>query len=228
MVMSARRSTEEVIARLANALEPVQPIAALRRQGGAIALAWAASAAVAAVWLGLHPLDAVARGAISTLLLGALALIGSASVLLGLACRIPGRERVALAAAIAAVLGALALLAIGFAVPGPIADATALSRGADCSERSLLLALPAGLLAASLAVRGAPWRSRVAGLALAVGAAALGGSLVHASCASPSPAHWLTAHALVPLAVGAATGVGVAWRFDRLAQRSRRALALGA
>ncbi|TMA33585.1 MAG: DUF1109 domain-containing protein [Deltaproteobacteria bacterium] len=222
--MTAARSTEAIVARLARDLAPVRPIAPLHRQAIAIAGAWAASAAVAAGWIGLHPLVALARGAISASLLVALAVIGAAGLVLGLACRVPGRERLALAAAIGAGFGAIALAAVGFSLPGPIADTATVVQGEACSERSLVLAIPSALLAASLGLRGAPWRPRIAGIGLAVGAAALGGLLVHASCPSPSPAHWLTSHALLPLAVGAAAGWLVARYFDRRAQSARQTL----
>src|SRR5262249_6754290 len=71
------------------------PISSLRRQGIAVALAWGASAAIAAVWLSLHPLNTIARGPVSAAVFGALSLIGAAGVLLGLARRLPGREDVA-------------------------------------------------------------------------------------------------------------------------------------
>ncbi|HKA15573.1 MAG TPA: hypothetical protein VKH41_11195, partial [Myxococcota bacterium] len=67
-----------------------------------------------------------------------------------------------------------------------------------------------------------------AGIALALGASSLGALLIHASCPSPSAAHWLMAHALLPLPTGASVGLLVAWRLDRRAPRARRALALDA
>jgi len=226
--LSARRSTEELVARLADTLVPVRPISSLRRQGIAVALAWGASAAIAAVWLSLHPLNTIARGPVSAAVFGALSLIGAAGVLLGLASRIPGREDVARAAAIGAALGAVVLLGLAWALPRPVVGAVTLEECRNCFARSLILAIPSGLLAASLARHGAPWRPRTAGIALALGASSLGALLIHASCPSPSAAHWLMAHALLPLPTGASVGLLVAWRLDRRAPRARRALALDA
>jgi len=223
--MRAARATETVVARLARDLAPVRPVPALRRQGAAIAAVFGATAALALVWLGLHPVDALARGAISAALVCALALIGASGIALGLAGRLPGRERLALAAALGAALGGLAIAAVGFAVPDRIAGTIALEWSSDCFTRSLLLAIPSGLLAAHLCLRGAPWRPAATGVGVAIGAVALGSLLVHASCPSPSASHWLAAHALLPLAVGAAAGALVAWRFERSAQRSRAAIA---
>jgi hypothetical protein len=220
--MSTRRSTEEIVARLAAGLAPVRPVASLPRQALAVSAVWAASAAIAVAWLGVHPLDTIARGAISAALLGALALIGAAGLALGLAARRPGSERLASAGAIGAGLG---VLAVALALPGPITDADTLAHSTDCFARSLLLAIPCGVLAVGFCRRGAPWRPRAAGIGVALGAVALGALLVHAGCPSPSPAHRLTAHALLPLATGASAGLLVAWRFAQHARGARRAIA---
>jgi hypothetical protein len=166
----------------------------------------------------LASVDAFARGAISATLAGALALVGASGLALGLAARVPGRERLALGAAIGALLGGLAIAAAGLAVPEPVTAALAREWTSDCFVRSLLLAIPSGLLAARFSLRGAPWRPAATGVGLAVGAVALGSLLVHASCPSPSAAHWLAAHALLPLAAGAARG-----RRGRVAVRAPRA-----
>jgi hypothetical protein len=223
--MSAARPTEAVVARLARDLAPVRPMPALRRQAAAIAAAFAATTGLALVWLGLHPIDALARGGVSAVLACALALTGAGGLALGLAGRVPGSERIALGAGIAAALGVLAIAAVGFAVLDPIAAALAHEWQSDCTVRSLLLAIPPGVAAARLSLRGAPWRPAATGLALALGAAALGSLLVHTACPSPSASHWLAAHALLPLAVGSAAGVLAAWRLARSAERSRAAIA---
>ncbi len=216
-----RLTTEALVSRLADQLEPVRAVAALHRQLLAVATIWVGTAAVVAGWLGLHPLAVLARGGVSTTFTGVLALVGLAGITLGLACRIPGRERVALAAAGGVALGALVVIAIGLASQEFVAEAGALAPGMNCAGRSLFLAIPSGLWALVLARRGAPWRPRAAGLGLAIGAASLGAFLVHLSCPSPSAWHWLFAHALVPLAAGALVGLLVAWLFDRLGRRSR-------
>lgn len=222
--MSGSRSTEELVARLAGDLEPVRPVPPLHRQVLAVAGIWTASAGLVAGWLGLHPLEVVGRGGISAILTWVLALVGFGGLCLGLACRVPGRERLALAATGGVVLGVVVVTALGLALPGSLAEAGTLAQCMDCAGRSLLLAIPSGLLAMALALRGAPWRPGVAGLGLAVGAASLGALLVHLSCPSPTAWHWLVAHALVPLASGLGIGLLVAWVFDRLGRTSRLAI----
>ena len=214
--MSARRSSEELIAGLAERLEPVRPVAPLHRQMLVVAAIWALSAAVVALWLGMHPLGVVERGAVSALLLAVLALIGLGGLTLGLAARIPGRERLALAAAAAAAAGLAAVVALGLALPGSAADAGPRAEWWVCFERSLLLAIPSGVLAVALALRAAPWRERATGLGLGLGAVSLGALLVHLSCPSPSPWHWLLAHALLPLACGVPLGLLAGWLMRRL------------
>ena len=90
---------------------------------------------------------------------------------------------------------------------------------------ALLVAIPLGVVAARLSLRGAPWRPAATGVSLAIGAAAVGSLLVHAACPSPSASHWLAAHALLPLATGAAVGAGVSWWLARSARRSRAVIA---
>jgi hypothetical protein len=173
----------------------VHAVAPLHRQILAITAIWAGSAAVVAVWPGLHPLAVLERGGISTTLVWALALVGFAGLTLGLACRIPGRERLALAAAGGAAVGVLVVSAIGLVLPGSAIDAGTFAQGMNC----------------------------VAGLGLTIGATSLGALLVHLSCPSPSPWHWWLAHALVPLVVGVLVGSIVAWVLRHLGLRSRLA-----
>jgi hypothetical protein len=221
--MSARRSTEEIVARLADDLAPVRPVASLGVQALAVAAAFAASAAIAAAWLGVHPLDALGRGVVSAALFGALAWIGAAGVALALAARVPGREHLARGGAIGTALGVATVLALTLTAPLTAAETLA-QGGTPCFPRSLALAIPCGALAALFSARGAPWRPRAAGIGVGLGAVALGALLVHASCPSQSPVHWLTAHALLPLATGVAAGLLVAWFFARRARAERRAL----
>lgn len=220
--MSQNRSTEDLVARLAAGLSPVRPLPPLHRQVLAVAAIWAGSAAVTAAWLGVHPQLALARGGISMTLAGVLVLVGVAGLTLGLACRIPGRERLALVAASAAALGFTVAVAIGLALPGSVADAGTLAQCMPCAWHSLLLAIPSGLLAMLLALRGAQWRHATSGVGIAIGATALGALLVHLSCPSPSPWHWLLAHALLPLASGVPAGLLAAWGLSRRGGRERR------
>ena len=218
---SARLSTEALVARLADELAPVRAIPPQHRQLLAVTAIWAGSAAFVAGWLGLHPLAVLARGGISTTFVWVLALVGFAGLTLGLACRIPGRERLARAAAGGVAIGVLVVSGVGLVLPGSAADAGTLAQGMNCVGESLFLAIPSGMMALVLALRGAPWRPCVAGLGLTIGATSLGALLVHLSCPSPSPWHWWLAHALVPLAVGVLVGFLVAWVLERLGLRSQ-------
>jgi hypothetical protein len=218
--MNSGVPTETLVTRLASDLEPVRAVSPLHRQLLAVTAIWAGSAAVVAGWIGLHPLAVLARGGISATFVWMLAIVGFAGLTLGLACRIPGRERLALAAAGGVALGTLVVIAVGLALPGFAADAGTLAQGVNCAGQSLFLAIPPGLMALVLAQRGAPWRPRVAGLGLTIGATSLGALLVHLSCLSPSPWHWWLAHALVPLAVGVLVGLLVAWVLQQLGLRS--------
>ena len=208
--MSDERRTEQLVGRLAGGLAPVRPVAALHRQALAVGAAWAATAALAAAWLGVHPLDMMARGALWTRFVLELALIGAAGLVLGLASRIPGRERAAWLAAGVAGAGLAGLLGDALAL-GDGAFATPLVECAGCYAKALILAVPAGVVAGLLARRAAPWRPALAGVAVALGAAAAGGLVVHLGCPSPYPSHWLMGHALAPLATGALVGLALGY-----------------
>jgi hypothetical protein len=222
--VSRHRSTEELVARLAAELAPVRPVLRLRHQALAVAAGFAASAAGVGVWLGLDPVAALGRGAISATLAGALALVGVGGVALGLAARIPGRERISRVAAAAICAGGVtaAALALAHAASGAESGALApaLAQSGHCAARSLLLAIPSGLLALALARRGAPWRTAATGLGLAAGAVSLGALLVHLSCPSPSAWHWLCAHALLPWLAGVPVGALAAWMLAGLDRAS--------
>jgi hypothetical protein len=205
--MTPTRPTEELVHSLSRRLEPVRPVPALGRQGLGVAAVFAATGVVAAAWLGLHPLGVLSRSATSACLTLVLAVLAVSGLTAGLASRIPGRERTAWAAAGAGVAALAALALIALAQPGPVAGAAPLRGDLRCIARSLLFAVPAGTLAELLARRGAPWRQGGAGVALALGAIGAGALLVHLSCPSPSPWHWLLAHALVPLGAGLPVGV---------------------
>lgn len=219
--MSGSRSTGELVARLTERLEPVRPVPPLHRQVLAVAGVWALSAAVAAGWLGLHPLAVLERGTVSTTFAWVFALVGFAGLTLGLACLIPGRERVARAAAAGVALGVSIVVGVGLLLPGSVTETGSLAQCMDCVGTSLLFAGPPGLAALWLALRGAAWRSRAAGFGLAIGATSLGAFLVHLSCLSPSAWHWLVAHAVLPLASGVPAGFLLAWVLQRAAARSR-------
>ena len=223
--MSADRSTEEVVARLVDAAEPVRPVAALRWQLLGVVGIWLATAAFVALLLGLHPLAAFERDAISAGVEIALLVLGFAGLTMALAARIPGRERLTRGAAggIALGIGVVGIVALG--LPGWAAGPGFVAQCLNCGSHALLLAIPSGAIAMLLALRGAGWHAALAGLGIATGAAALGALLIHMSCPSPDPWHWLIAHLLLPLGAGVPIGLAVAWVLDRVARRSARTAA---
>jgi len=223
--VSRSRSTEELVARLAEGLDPVRPVAPVSLQVLAVGGICVATAAALAVWLGLHPLSVLERGRISATIAAMLALLGSSGLTLGLACRIPGRERLAWGAAAVLAAGASILGTVLLALPDAPVDPFAES--ASCILRSILLAAPSGLLALALALRGAQWRPWITGLALSTGAASVGGLLVHLSCPSPDAWHWLLAHALAPASAGLLLGTLAAWALEGIGRRSESAAARG-
>lgn len=221
--MNRSRSTEDLVARLSDDLAPVRPVAPLHRQLLAVAAIWAASATTAVVCLGWHPWSVIDRGSLSMLLTSVLALVGLAGVTLGLASRIPGRERPAFAAAAGVALGGLVLAVVALGLPD--SESGALAQHTSCAGHSLILAIPGALVAMVFALRGADWRPRIAGIGLAVGATALGALVVHMSCPSQSPWHWLISHAAMPLGAGIAAGLALACVIDWLGRRTREAVA---
>jgi hypothetical protein len=219
--VSGNRPTEQLVDELARALEPVRPLPSLRRQALALAGAWALSAGLAAVWIGVRPHANLGRGSESDVLAAVLALLGASGLAAGVASRVPGRERLALAAAALVAAGIGIVAALCLSESGPLVETASFAADLGCIRHALLLGIPTGLLAAALAIRGAPWRSLRAAVALAIGAAAAGALLVHLCCPSLEPRHWLLAHALAPLFAGALAGVAFAQILDWLGRRRR-------
>lgn len=217
--MNAPRSSEELVAELSGALAPVRPIPALRAQLLAVACVWAATGAALLAFAGARPVAVLTRGAVSAAIVADLALLGVAGLAVGLAVRVPGRERAVRAAY--AALAAGAALGVALLVPllGTPPEPGVFALGRRCMDRSFVLAIPTAALAAALAVRGAPWHAWASAVGVTLGASALGGLLVHLTCPSPSPWHWLVAHALVPAVGGLALGLAAGWLVSR--QRAR-------
>lgn len=215
------RPTEDVVAGLIDALEPVRPIPPLRRQVAGIAVVWAGTGALAALAMDLHPLDALRRSGLSSSVMAVLVVVGSSGLVMGLASRIPGRERLAAGAMAGIALGLGLAGSVAGVLPGSIADAGSFAQCLDCSGRAILLAIPSGLVALSIALRGAEWHAARTGFGIAIGSASLGALLMHMSCASESPWHWLVAHAVLPIGIGSALGMLAAWFLSAAARRVR-------
>ena len=213
------KSPEELIAVLSERLQPVRPVTALRWQLLTVIAVCGASAVAVAGWLGLHPVEVVERGAVSAWLSGALGLLGISGLVLALAARIPGRESLVRVSAGGSTVALAIAAGLCVALREAIHDSGTRQEFFRCSTSALMFAVPVALCAGAWVMRGAPWRPRSTGLALAIGAAAIGGLLVHLSCPSPTPWHWLLAHAFAPLAIGACVGGVLARLLDSGRQR---------
>ena len=222
--MTPPRSTEQLVAELVDALEPVRPLPALRWQLLALAGAWLATGFGVALWQGLHPAAVLGRGAASAGVAAGLALLALAGLAGALAARIPGRERLVAVAAAGGILSLGVLLAVWI---GLLGTSLAISfRPADdlrCLASASLFSLPAGVLAGVLAMRAVAWRPVVTAFSLAIGACAGGALLAHLACLSDEPWHWLFGHAVGPMLVGVTAGAGLCWLLER--QRRRNASA---
>lgn len=216
------RPTEDVVARLIDELEPVRPMPPLRWQVAAIAAVWAGTGALAALVVDLHPLGALRRGGVSSCVMGVLIVVSVSGLVMGLASQIPGRERLVTGAMVGMMLGLGLAAAVAGVLPGSLADAGSIAQCLDCTSHAILLAVPSGLVALSIALRGAGWHAARTGIGIAIGAASLGALLIHVSCSSESPWHWLIAHAVLPIAVASALGMLAAWFLAAAARRVRR------
>lgn len=221
--MSSGQSTEQLVARLVDGLEPVERIPPMRWQLLRVAAIWAATVALIAVWMGVHPVAVLERGWISAGIAVALLLVGIAGLTTALAGRIPGCEHLAIGAAAGIAVGLGIVATVAVSMPGSVADVGTFAQCMDCAGRSFLLAIPSGLIAMALALRGSDWRPALTGLALGTGATSLGALLVHMSCRSENPWHWLVAHALMPVLFGITIGFLSGWIFARIAKRSAAA-----
>ena len=214
--MSAGRPTADLVSELADGLEPVRPIPALRWQLASLAVAWFLTALVVAAWQGLHPAAVLDRGVSSAGIAIGLVLLAGSALATALATRIPGREPAVLIAMGGGVLSLGLLLAVWIGLIGT--SAGAIFHAAEdlrCVGHASLFSAPSGLVAGFLAARGVAWRPVTTGFTLALGAAAGGALLTHLSCQSSDPWHWLFGHAVGPLAIGVVGGALLAWWFGR-------------
>lgn len=224
--MSPPPSTEQLVAELVDALEPVRPLPALRWQLAGLAAAWLVTAAAVAAWQGLHPALVLGRSAASAGVAAGMALLAISGLAFALAVRIPGRERAAAVAAAGGVLSLGMLLAVWLGVAGTsLAIAFRPAEDLRCLASASLFSLPPGVLAGMLAMRAVAWRPVATGFALALGACGGGALLTHLACLSDEPWHWLFGHSLGPMLVGVAAGAGLCRLLAR--QRQRAAAAPG-
>ncbi len=217
--MNGSRRIEDVVARLVDEAEPVRRSPAIRTQLFRVAVVWFATGLAVSLSSGLHPVDVVERSGISAIIAVVLIVAGFAGLTSGLAIRIPGRERLARTAEFG-LLAALALVPIAWFLVSSSGARDPASPWGRCTGHSLLFSIPAGAVAFVLALRGAAFRATQTGVALSIGAVALGSLLVHASCPSPEPWHWLIEHLLGPAALALPIGLAAG---ALLGSRSRAA-----
>jgi hypothetical protein len=197
--------TERLIAALQRDLQPVRPFPRLRVEFVRVLGAGALLACFVVALRGPRPgafalLDQsgpfamLAAGLVIAVVGGVLALLASAR---------PGRERIVWTAffVTCATLAASAGAAMLSLLATPAATTSApLSQDLRCTLLAILLAVPAALLLAGLAGAAAPQRPGWTGLLAALAATAVGGLIVHLTCAAPDPWHWVRSHALAPVA----------------------------
>ena len=196
-------ASEALIRELARDLDPVQPIPRIRTvMTGVIAL-WFAVAAVGFTVLGLRPdlADAMigVRGVLAVF--AGLGLAGLGGVVAALAMGVPGREVLARAALILAILGMLIAAGVGtvlFAV-SPVAEVGVPWTGdLACLAVAILVGLFPAVGVVWFAGRASPFRPVIAVLAAAAATAALGAITAEASCPHSEMRHLLVEHALEP------------------------------
>jgi uncharacterized membrane protein len=196
-------TTERLINRLGEDLEPVRPLPRLRSAFAIVLAVWA-------TFLGLVVLGtdaAIATGSLmgnqiylaSFVGLVVAALGGTASALAG---GIPGREKVEtvgmMLAAVGLFAGAIACL-VGIQSLGTDAPNSPPGLDAMCfKEGALLSLLPAGVILSFL-VRGWTARPVRAALIALLGAGALGAVTVHLNCGFLGPKHVILGHMSVPI-----------------------------
>jgi len=213
----------ELIRELARDLEPVRPIAPLRRALAGVVLVWAAAAAAAIAAAGVQPqlfAGLYAAPGVAAVLTG-LAVAGLGGLVASLALAVPGREDVA--------QGGLAIGAAGLAVAAgvgtllfatsPAAAASSWASGSD-HLACLVFATAVGVLPAAgvvvFAARAAAARPLVLVLAAAAGAAALGAVAAKASCARADYAHLVVGHVLAPVIAALALALPLLFALRRL------------
>lgn len=200
-------STQQLIQRLSEDLQPVRPLPRLRSGFAIVLTVWATLLGL--VWLGSGEVaglgsvlrDRIYGASFAGLLVAALG--GTASAL---ASGVPGRERVEWVGLVAAASGLLC--AAGVCLIGMetlVRESPGGPPGLDamCFRHAVLSTfLPAGVIL-SFMVRG--WTSRPvrAALIALLGSGALGAALVHLNCGFLLPEHVLIGHLSVPVVLAA-------------------------
>jgi len=202
-MIDSTNTTERLIARLGEDLDPVRPLPRLRSAFAIVLTVWA-------TFLGLVVLGTDATIAAGSLVGNQIYLASFAGLVLAalgatasaLAAGIPGRENVETAgmmlAAVGLIAGAIACL---FGMQSLGIDAPSSPRGLDTMcfrEGALLSLLPAGVILSFL-VRGWTARPIRAAFIALLGAGALGAVTVHLSCGFLGPKHVILGHMSVPI-----------------------------
>jgi hypothetical protein len=210
------RSTEDLLSELARDLAPVRPIPRLTAVALGLLGTWGVG--VVLFWLvaGAWPQLAQPGGLADPVFAAIFAALGAAGLggtLATLARAVPGRERLARGGAWTLALGlsvATAVALLGWAFGEAGSPATPLHT-ATCVVRSAVLGVAPALLGFAWLARAWEPRPAIGAWAASLGAAALGGCAVHASCVTGDGLHMLIGHALGPAAVALAVG----WRGRR-------------
>jgi len=209
--------TESLIASLQRDLQPVRPVPRLRTHLGVFLAAVVLLAGFVMALLAPRPDALTLLGQIGPFAAigGGLAMATLGAALASLASARPGREWVALTASFAAsatlaVSAGAAALMLFDAAPATSMPEPA-GQDLHCALIAIALAVPPALLLARLAGAAAPQRPGWTGLLAALGATTLGALAVHLTCATPDRWHWLTSHALAPVAGAALLALPLAW-----------------
>ncbi len=220
--MSEPRSLD-LIRELARDLEPVRPIAPLRRALAGVVLVWLAAAATALAAAGVQPqlfAGLSAKPGVAAVLAG-LAVAGLGGLVASLALAVPGREDAARRGLAIGAAGLAVAAGVGMLLfsTSPGADAASWAGGRD-HLACLVFATAVGALPAAgvvlFAARAAAARPLVLVLAAAAGAAALGAVAAKVSCARVDYAHLVVGHVLAPVVAALALALPLLFALRRL------------
>lgn len=225
--MSDQRDTETLLCRLVEDGHRRHRVPPMRVTLGILAISAAAlTAAYLRFGVGLRP-DLAGRLSgdyrFAAIWLGLLALALGASVWV-VASGVPGRAALARVGRFTAGCGAL----LGFFV-APLLVLLHVGTGGlhasvhdfACVRGAIRIAVLPAMALIAWVVWAAPARPERTALCATLGAGALGAAVVHATCPDGDAAHWLTGHALAPLAAAFVAALP-AWAFARWHATRRR------